>query len=673
LPTPSFFSIFAQIMDQHLHQKITALKGPIFVFGASGFIGANLFSDIFSVRKDVFALTHDARKAWRLKLLNVPTEQVVHCDIVSEASVKSTFEKYQPKTIFNLAAYGAYAKQQNVGLTYETNVLGTVNLLQNCDESMTYVHAGSSSEYGFNCTAPHENDSLQPNSHYSVSKISAAYLIDFYGKVQQKNAVNLRLYSIFGAWEEPDRLVPRLIEKVRQGQLPPFVSPDISRDFVDISDCIEAFLDAARLMRPDIRGQSYNIGSGQKTTIAELVKIVQQEFQIAEEPVWGSMPNRKWDLAEWYADASAAQRDLGWKAKVPLAVGLRKYANWQTAIGYEEKLLPSFQNPYLNPVITAIIACYKDAQAMPFMYERLVKTFNEMKVRYEIIFVNDNSPDNTPEVLKDLCNRDPNVIGITHSRNFGSQAAFMSGMEVSTGDAVVLMDGDLQDPPEIIPSFYEKWQAGNDVVYGVRVQREMPPHVHWFYKSFYRVFKQLSYINIPNDAGDFSMIDRKVVKELVKLPETEQFLRGLRAWVGFRQTGVDYVRPERMFGVSTNNWTKNIWWAKKAIFSFSFAPLELMSYAGFVLTGFSFLGILWQFISRYFIYPDTPSGISTLIVMIFFFGGINLLGISFLGEYIAKIFEETKKRPKFIRTKIQKGEKQYHTDAEIQTWIKARQ
>jgi dolichol-phosphate mannosyltransferase len=232
------------------------------------------------------------------------------------------------------------------------------------------------------------------------------------------------------------------------------------------------------------------------------------------------------------------------------------------------------------------------------------------------------------------------------------------------------MDGDLQDPPEIIPAFYEKWMEGYDVVYGVRVQREMKPHIHFFYKTFYKIFQGLSYIPIPRDAGDFSMIDRKVVKELVDLPETEQFLRGLRAWVGFKQTGVPYVRPERMFGVSTNNWTKNIWWAKKAIFSFSFAPLELMSYAGFTLTGLSILGIIWQILAKLFFFPETPQGISTVIVLIVFFGGLTILGISFLGEYITKIFEETKKRPKYIRTRIRRGSKSYKTADEIRTLVK---
>ncbi len=648
------------------------------MFGASGFIGTNLFEQLFNARQaagraDVYALTHDATKAWRLKLLNVPAENIVHCDIVSDNSVGEVFERYKPKTIFNLAAYGAYSKQKNVGLTYETNVLGTVNILEHCTPDMTYIHAGSSSEYGFNCTAPKETDPVDPNSHYAVSKVSAAHMLAYYAKVHQLNALNLRLYSIYGDWEEPDRLIPRLVEEARKGQYPPLVSPDISRDFVYIDDCIDAFVTTALQVGPRSRGKSYNVATGRKTTMRELADVTRQVFGLDTEPVWGSMANRAWDLADWYGDPSAMEADFGWTARIPLADGLQKTADWQQKNQYADRVIPAFLVPTLNPVISPIIACYKDAQAIPYMYERLVKTFNDMKVRYEIIFVNDNSPDNTDEVLARICAADPNVMTIRHSRNFGSQAAFLSGMEIASGDAVVLMDGDLQDPPELIPQFFEQWQQGYDVVYGVRVQREMKPWVEMLYKGFYQIFRKLSYINIPADAGDFSIIDRKVVRELVNLPETEQFLRGLRAWVGFRQTGVNYVRPERMFGVSTNNWRKNIAWARKAIFSFSFVPLELMVYAGFTLTGLSILGIIWQIISRLTNFdPRTPYGISTVIILVMFFGGINLLGLSFIGEYVAKIFEETKKRPKFIRTLVQKGTRVYRTAAEISALIDER-
>ena len=272
-------------------------------------------------------------------------------------------------------------------------------------------------------------------------------------------------------------------------------------------------------------------------------------------------------------------------------------------------------------------------------------------------------------VIANIAAKDKNVIGITHSRNFGSQSAFLSGMEISTGDAVVLMDGDLQDPPEIIPLFYKKWLEGNDVVYGKRVKREMSFFMNMVYKGFYRIFSSISYIKIPVDAGDFSMMDRKVVQELVQLPETEVFLRGLRAWVGFKQVGVDYIRPERMFGKSTNNWRKNIGWAKKAIFSFSFVPLEMLSYMGFILTGVSFLAMIVQ-IFAHFMYPGVPHGITTLIVLALFFGGLQLLAVSILGEYLSKIFEETKSRPKFIRRSVIYKGKLLNTASEIENFKK---
>ncbi|NTW32462.1 MAG: NAD-dependent epimerase/dehydratase family protein [Bacteroidetes bacterium] len=655
-----------------IDDKIKKLEGPIFVFGASGFIGANFIENIAKNRKDYYAITHDSNIAWRLRLLNIPFENIIHCDITSKHSVDSAFKKYNPKSVFNFAAHGAYSKQTDTNLIHETNYIGTLNILQACENVSCYIHAGTSSEYGTNCVAPKENEELHPNSHYAVSKASTNFLIEYFAKYYNVPAINLRLYSVYGKWEEPDRLIPRLIENVRKEKLPPFVSPEISRDFLYVTDCIEAFFDSALNITPEIYGESFNIASGKKVTIAELVELCRKEFCINDKPEWNSMNDRKWDLQDWYGNADKANEKLKWRCKTKLADGLKLTFDWQNEINYEENILPSFEDRKLNRKISCVIACYKDAQAIPMMYERLIKMFSELKVRYEIIFVNDCSPDNTDEVIAEICNKDSNVIGIKHSRNFGSQAAFVSGMEISTGDGVVLMDGDLQDPPEIIPDFYAKWIEGYEVVYGVRVKREMSPVMGLLYKAFYRIFSKLSYIKIPVDAGDFSLIDKKVVKELIKLPETEQFLRGLRAWVGFNQIGVPYVRPERMFGVSTNNWRKNIAWAKKAIFSFSFLPLEFLSFFGLVLTGISFLALITQVILK-FIMPDTPQGLTTVIVLVLFFGGIQLLAVSIIGEYISKIFEETKKRPKFIRTSIRKGNKNYNTSDKIENFISERQ
>ncbi len=653
-----------------LEEKIKSLKGPVFIFGASGFIGANLLETFLKHRKDCYAITHDIRSSWRLKLLNVYPENILYCDILFKNAVVEIFDKYKPQTVFNLSAYGAYSRQSDANLIYETNVIGTLNILQQCKHIAAYVHAGSSSEYGLNCEGPHENDELIPNSHYAASKVSASYLIKYYAKINELPAVNLRLFSVYGSWEEPDRLIPRVIEQAKLNKLPPFVSPSISRDFLYVDDCVLAFVDAAFYMNPAIYGESINIGTGKKVIMKELVDVVIELFDLKVQPDWGSMANRKWDLENWYGNYDKANRLIHWKPVVELKEGLLKTSQWQDAYNYSSVILPAFNEPKRLNKISCIIACYKDEQAIPYMYERLVKVFAQLKIRYEIIFVNDASPDNTQQVLTKLCEKDPSVIGITHSRNFGSQSAFLSGMEIASGNAVVLMDGDLQDPPEIIPGFYEKWLQGYEVVYGVRVKRETTYIMNFLYKLFYRIFSRMSYIHIPVDAGDFSMIDKKVVNQLINLPEKEQFLRGLRAWVGFKQTGVDYIRPERMFGRSTNNWRKNIWWAKKAIFSFSFAPLEAMSYLGFILTGVSFLAIIVQIISR-ILYPNVPHGITTVIVLILFFGGIQLLAVSILGEYLSKVFEESKGRPKFIRRSIIFRGKTLDTSSEIENLVKS--
>lgn len=297
--------------------------------------------------------------------------------------------------------------------------------------------------------------------------------------------------------------------------------------------------------------------------------------------------------------------------------------------------------------ISAIIACYKDEQAIPVMYERLTKTFKSLGANYEIIFVNDGSPDNSEGVLKKLVNKDPHVIAVNHSRNFSSQMAFTSGMDIATGDAIVFLDGDLQDPPEIVKKFYKKWIEGYDVVYGIRTKREAPLWMAVSYKLFYRIFHKMSYIQIPLDAGDFSLIDRKVVDVLKQFPERDRFLRGLRAWVGFKQTGIRYIRPERMFGKTTNNFLKNFQWATKGILSFSYVPLQIMTLLSLTVFFISLLGMVAQIILR-FLLPNAPVGITTVLIIVLFIGAIQLLGISILGEYIGKIFEEVKQRPKYV-------------------------
>ena len=290
------------------------------------------------------------------------------------------------------------------------------------------------------------------------------------------------------------------------------------------------------------------------------------------------------------------------------------------------------------------------------MHQRLTETFKKLEINYEIIFVNDCSPDKSAQVIEQISAQDPHVLGITHSRNFGSQMAFRSGMELATKNSVVFLDGDLQDPPELIEQFHQKWSEGFDVVYGRRVKRDMPWYWGVMYKGFYRIFAAFSYVPIPHDAGDFSLMDRRVVSWLLQCGERDLFLRGLRAYIGFKQTGVDYVRPERMFGVSTNNLFKNIEWAKKGIFSFSNAPLTMLTTIGVSALFLSCLLAIVVALLKVF-YPDiAPKGATTMLIVILIFGSFNLFAIGLVGEYVAKIMTEVKERPRLIRSGlIRKG------------------
>ncbi len=629
---------------------VRALRGPILVLGGGGFVGANLLRRLLKYREDVFGVVRTL-PAWRLD--GIDRRHILEADLVDLAATRNLVTSVRPSTIFDCVAYGAYSFETDQDLIYRTNFTALVQLIELlADTGFTaFIHAGSSSEYGTNSAGPLEEDSLQPNSHYSVSKLAASNYISYAGNFRRLPVLNLRLYSVYGPLEDLSRLIPNLVAKGLKGAFPPLVDPNTSRDFVYIDDVCDAFVQSAARLTPDIYGQSFNIGTGRATTIRQVAEVARDVFAISEEPVFGSMAGRSWDLPDWYAAPGKAERLLHWTSKTDLATGLKLTSEWVRSLegldaGAMTKRTPSPR----RRSISAIVACYMDEQAIPVMHRRLTDTFKKLDVNYEIIFVNDGSPDNGADRIVEISATDPHVLGIVHSRNFGSQMAFRSGMEMSVMQACVLLDGDLQDPPELIEQFYHRWIDGYDVVYGRRVKRDMPLGWGVLYKAFYRLFAYLSYVKIPLDAGDFSLIDRRVVGWLLRSPERDLFLRGLRAYIGFRQTGVDYVRPKRMFGESTNSLLKNLEWAKRGIFSFSNAPLKMLSAAGIVLLGLSVvLGVIVAAL-RILIPDIAPRGATTLLLASLFFGAINLFAVGLLGEYIAKIMEEVKARPRLIRS-----------------------
>ncbi len=642
-----------------MKNDVINLKGPILIIGGSGFIGSNLLKECLKYREDVIA-TYFSGDSWRLS--DVPAQNLAFLNILDPISIEDVLDRFKPKTIFDCSSFGAYSFEKNISNIHKTNYQTFFNIIEKSKEINVeaYVHSGSSSEYGVNSNGPKENDELIPNSHYSVSKVATSYAIKYYGKIENFPVVNLRLYSVYGAYEDSSRLIPTVCHKAIGGDLPMFAGNNISRDFIYISDVLEAFFKSASSLYTDtsVYGESINIGTGHETKLSELAELSRNIFSLDCEIEYNQKIGRKWDLSNWVANPKKAGNIIGWEAKTSLKDGLKLTFNWWNSWLKAHDFDSMTKNEHkLNEKgsISAIIACYKDAEAIPFMYRRLKDTFNSLHLDYEIIFVNDCSPDNSADIIREISAKNPRVIGINHSRNFGSQAAFRSGMELASKEACVLLDGDLQDPPEVIKDFVKEWRAGADIVYGKRVKREMSKSLEFFYKLFYKIFSLLSDIPMPRDAGDFSLISREAMHWMLKCNEKDSFLRGIRAYVGFKQVAVEYVRPERMFGVSTNNWLKNIGWAKKGIFSFSHFPINLLTSVG-VLTSFATLLIAISSVLIKLIAPDNvPQGVTFISLLVMFFGSFTILGLGVLGEYIGKIFDETKSRPAFIRTSIIKS------------------
>ncbi len=302
------------------------MNGPIAIFGAGGFVGINLLHTILKTRDDVIGFSQDPKYSLRIQKSNIPQKHIAKCNLLNPEEIEKNIKKYMPQTIFNLSAYGAYSKQTDIDKIYRTNFLSTAHLIEILKKHpfSAYIHAGSQSEYGLNAASPHETDELIPNSHYAVSKTAAYYLLKYYGTVEKLPVVHLRLYSVYGPWEEPDRLIPVLLQKAKEKKFPPFVDAEISRDFIFIDDVIGAMLLIAASLKPKHYGDVFNIATGKKTTVKELAFLAKKLFGIDEDPVFNIMKQRNWDIKDWYGNPAKMEKMFGWKAKTALKEGLIK-------------------------------------------------------------------------------------------------------------------------------------------------------------------------------------------------------------------------------------------------------------------------------------------------------------------------------------------------------------
>jgi len=301
-----------------------------------------------------------------------------------------------------------------------------------------------------------------------------------------------------------------------------------------------------------------------------------------------------------------------------------------------------------HPTFTVIAPIYNELENIPELYPRLREVMDRTGEPWELILVDDGSSDGSTEVIRKLAETDPRVRPVIFARNFGHQIAVTAGVDYSRGDAVIIIDADLQDPPEVILKLIDKWREGYEVVYAVREERQGES---WFKRVtaslFYRIIFRITDVDMPLDAGDFRLMDKKVITVLQQMREKHRFLRGMSAWVGFKQVGVSYKRQARHAGETKYPFSKMVKLALNAVTSFSYFPLQLATYIGFISAGISVLAIPVVVLAR-LITGSALVGQATTLIIVLFFGGVQLISLGIIGEYIGRIYDETKNRPLYI-------------------------
>jgi polyisoprenyl-phosphate glycosyltransferase len=306
----------------------------------------------------------------------------------------------------------------------------------------------------------------------------------------------------------------------------------------------------------------------------------------------------------------------------------------------------------MNKLLSVVVPCYNEEAVIAETHRRLSTVLSSLgpaqALDYEIVYVNDGSADRTSTLLRDLQQNDAHVRVLGFSRNFGHQIAVTAGIEHARGDAVVLIDADLQDDPEVILRMIEAWHDGYQVAYGQRTHREGETvFKRWSAMLFYRLLNNLSDITIPNDTGDFRLMDRKVVEVLLSMPERDRFVRGMVSWVGFRQTSIPYARSARFAGSTKYPLFKMLRLAWDGIMSFSIAPLRLATWVGFLASGVALCGIVYALFLRMFTSIWVP-GWTALFIAVMFLGGVQLICLGVIGEYMGRTYNETKRRPLYV-------------------------
>jgi len=299
------------------------------------------------------------------------------------------------------------------------------------------------------------------------------------------------------------------------------------------------------------------------------------------------------------------------------------------------------------PELSVIIPIYNEEENLPELYSRLVRVLDGVQSDFEVVVVDDGSRDKSVQILKDLEASDKRIVVIELARNFGHQVAITAGLDFARGKVIAVMDADLQDPPEVLPDFIAKWREGYEVVYAIREKRKESWFKRTCYTLFYRLLRRVANVDIPLDAGDFCVMDRRIVDLLKTMPERSRFIRGIRSWVGLNQIGLPFERHTRHAGTTKYSMGSLMLLALDGLISFSYVPLRIITVLGLSVSFLSMVMAIFFFVKK-LVYGLSPPGFASLITSIFFLAGIQLITLGVIGEYVGRIFEEAKRRPMYV-------------------------
>jgi len=656
-------------LSDHMEKTIRELNGPIAIFGAGGFIGFNLFLSLSLYRDDIICVTHNPNLSWRLQFFPPQKHQVGFCDITSRLSIEKFVKTCQPSTVFNLAAYGAYSWQQYPPLIYHTNFLSLETMLHYLQESKItcFVNMGSSSEYGTNAFRPKEDDELRPNSHYSVSKIAACYILRYYGKILRMPVTHLRLYSIYGPWEDPNRFIPKLVLEGLKGGYPKLVHPDTSRDFVYVNDCIEAILKAAKNINR-LKGETLNISSNQKTTIGSIALTIQKLCKIDSVPEFETMANRDWDVDNWFGNSQKAKEQIEWQSQISVEDGILKTIQWHEHVLYEKNILTRYDIKQAKRIISFVVYCSSESEKVGSILNGINEQMARTYMMYEIIFCLDGEDQPLQKQLRDLSENHSNIIVIEHAQKIGKNRCLLDGLETSVGEAAVLMQANDEDLPEYIGDFISKWIDGADIVYGT-YRCEAGRFSGMVKQMLYRALGKNSHLWLSTRVSDYTLLSRSVINRILKVSEMDPPIRLSRAFPGYSSTSILFHHGQEKNRVQ--NLLRNLSLLKEGLFLLSNKPMAFVGYLGVFAIAFAIVYLLFS-VAIKMISPEIPHGITSILLLVTFFGGLNVFVLSIIGQYTIKILGEVKKGKITSKRYFIHGRFIFSNDDEIQSYVEER-